>query len=107
LVDKPFYTGLRFLLTPTLYIAQTPLDTPQPGLTSRSWAKAENIKDAWRARHLAQSEALTAAYAATVQAIAAVLITLNEQVGRLEEQLGEHFHQHPDARYLPVPARNR
>jgi len=70
-------------------------------------AKAENIKDAWRARHLAQSEALTAAYAATVQAIAAVLITLNEQVGRLEEQLGEHFHQHPDARYLPVPARNR
>jgi len=37
LVDKPFYTGLRFLLTPTLYIAQTPLDTPQPGLTSRSW----------------------------------------------------------------------
>jgi len=53
LVDKPFYTGLRFLLTPTLYIAQTPLDTPQPGLTSRSWAKdgvTEAIHELLRAR---------------------------------------------------------
>ena len=67
-------------------------------------AKAEQVKTALRTAHLAQPEALSAAYGATVQAIAAVLVTLNEQIGRLEVQVDTHFHQHPDVEiYLSQP----
>lgn len=67
-------------------------------------AKAEQVKSALRASHLAQPEALSVAYAATVQAIAAVLITLNEQIARLEAQVDTHFREHPDAGiYLSQP----
>lgn len=67
-------------------------------------AKAEQVKSALRTSELTQPEALSAAYAATVQAIAAVLITLNEQIARLEIQVDTHFHQHPDAEiYLSQP----
>ena len=39
-----------------------------------------------------------------MQATAAVLITLNEQIGRLEVQVEARFHQHPDAEvYLSQP----
>ena len=69
---------------------------------SRSSLRA--LKSALRASHLAQPEALSAAYAATVQAIAAVLITLNEQIARLEAQVDTHFREHPDAGiYLSQP----
>ena len=67
-------------------------------------AKAEQIKTALRAQHLAQPDALTAAYAATVAAVAAVLLTLSQQIGQLEDQVGTHFRQHPDAEiYLSQP----
>lgn len=67
-------------------------------------AKAEQIKTALRTSQLAQPEALSAAYAATVQAIAAVLTTLNEQIARLETRVDTHFHEHPDAGiYLSQP----
>jgi transposase len=67
-------------------------------------AKAEAVKDALRARQLAQPAAITAAYAATVQAIAHVLITLNEQTKQLETQVEAHFLRHPDAEiYLSQP----
>jgi len=67
-------------------------------------AKAKVIKDALRAPQLAQPAAVTAAYAAAVQAAAAVLITLNEQIRRLEAQVEAHFMQHPDAEtYLSQP----
>jgi transposase len=67
-------------------------------------AKAEAIKDALHARHLAQPAAITAAYAATVAAIAHVLITLNEQIKQLETQVEAHFLRHPDAEvYLSQP----
>src|SRR5215470_7211974 len=67
-------------------------------------AKAEQIRTALRTSHLAQPEALNAAYAATVQAITAVLVTLNKQIGRLETQVDTHFHQHPAADiYLSQP----
>ena len=67
-------------------------------------AKAQVIKDALRAPQLAQPAAITAAYAAAVQASAAVLITLNEQIRRLEAQVEAHFLQHPDAEiYLSQP----
>jgi transposase len=67
-------------------------------------AKAEAIKDALRARQLAQPAAITAAYAATVQATATILITLNEQIKQLEGQVEAHFHRHPDVEiYLSQP----
>jgi len=67
-------------------------------------ARRRNIKDkcdailaALRSEHLGQPPALTAAYAATVRSLIAVITTLNEQVKTLEEQVREHFGRHPDA----------
>jgi len=67
-------------------------------------ARTQAVKDALRAPQLAQPAAITAAYAAAVQAAAAVLTTLNEQITRLEAQVEAHFLQHPDAGiYLSQP----
>lgn len=67
-------------------------------------ARAKAIKGALRGPQLSQPAAITAAYAAAVQATAAVLITLNEQIRRLEAQVEAHFLQHPDAEtYLSQP----
>ena len=67
-------------------------------------ARAQAIKEALRGAQLAQPAAITAAYAATVQATAAVLITLNEQIRLLEAQVEAHFLRHPDAEtYLSQP----
>ena len=67
-------------------------------------ARTQAIKDALRAPQLAQPAAITAAYAAAVQAAAAVLTTLNEQITRLEAQVEAHFLQHPDTEiYLSQP----
>jgi transposase len=67
-------------------------------------AKAKAIKDALGTRQLSQPAAITAAYAATVAAIAHVLITLNEQIKQLETQVEAHFHKHLDAEiYLSQP----
>jgi transposase len=67
-------------------------------------ARARAIKDALRIPQLAQPAAITAAYAAAVQATASVLTTLNEQITRLEAQVEAHFLQHPDAQiYLSQP----
>jgi transposase len=67
-------------------------------------ARRRNIADkttailaALRGEHLAQPAALTAAYAATVRSLAAVITTLNEQVKALETEVGDHFGRHPDA----------
>jgi transposase len=67
-------------------------------------ARRRNIKDktdvilaALRGEHLGQPEALTAAYAATVRALIAVIATLNDQVKVLEGQVEENFGRHPDA----------
>jgi transposase len=66
--------------------------------------KAGAIKDALRVRHLIQPAAITAAYAASIQATASVLITLNEQISELDGQVEAHFRQHPDAAiYLSQP----
>jgi len=74
-------------------------------------ARRRNIPDratavlaALHEEHLAQPPALAAAYAATVRALTAVIITLNEQVRALEEQVKEHFGRHTDAEvYLSQP----
>ena len=66
--------------------------------------KTGAILAALRGGHLGQPAALTAAYAATVRSLIAVLTTLNEQVKTLEEQVREHFGRHPDAEiYQPRP----
>jgi hypothetical protein len=67
-------------------------------------ARRRNITDrtgvilaAVRGEYLGQPEALTAAYAATVRALIAVIVTLNDQVKVLEGQVEENFGRHPDA----------
>jgi transposase len=66
--------------------------------------KATAILAALRAQQLGQPPALTAAYAATIRSLIAVITTLNQQVKGLEEQVGTHFGQHPDAEiYLSQP----
>jgi len=66
--------------------------------------KADAILAALRGEQLGQLPALTAAYAATARSLIAVIVTLNEQVRVLEEQVRQHFGRHPDAEiYLSQP----
>jgi transposase len=66
--------------------------------------RATAILAALRGEQLGQPEALTAAYAATVRSLIAVIAVLNEQVKALEGQVMEHFGRHPDAEiYLSQP----
>jgi hypothetical protein len=66
--------------------------------------RATAILAALRSEQLGQPPAVTAAYAATVRALIAVIITLNEQVKILQGQVEENFGQHPDAEiYLSQP----
>jgi transposase len=59
--------------------------------------KTTGVLTALRGQQLGQPAALTAAYAATVRSLIAVITTLNEQVKTLGEQVGAHFGRHPDA----------
>jgi transposase len=59
--------------------------------------KAAAIQDALRAEHLGQPHVVAAAYAASVQALIAVLAVLNTQVKALQGQVEAHFGQHPAA----------
>jgi hypothetical protein len=67
-------------------------------------ARRRNITDratvilaALRSPQLDQPPAVTAAYAATVRSLIAVITVLNEQAKALQRQVEEHFGQHPDA----------
>jgi len=60
-------------------------------------AKATGIRASLRTGHLGQPEAVTAAYAASVRASIAMLTTACEQISVLQEQVEEHFGQHPAA----------
>jgi len=62
--------------------------------------KAAVIQAALRADHLGQPEVVAAAYAASVQALIAVLTVLNTQVQTLQEQVEAHFGQHPAAEII-------
>jgi hypothetical protein len=67
-------------------------------------AKATAILTALRGAQLGQPPAITAAYAATVRSLIAVIITLNEQVKILQGQVEADFGRHPDAEiYLSQP----
>jgi transposase len=62
--------------------------------------QAEQIQAQLRAPHLGQPDVVTAAYAASVRALIAVLGTLNEQVKTLQGQVEAYFGQHPDAEII-------
>ncbi|HEY3466430.1 MAG TPA: IS110 family transposase [Amycolatopsis sp.] len=57
--------------------------------------KAAAVQAALRSEHLGQPEIVAEAYAASVQALIAVLTTLNTQVKTLQGQVETHFGQHP------------
>ncbi|HEU5418805.1 MAG TPA: IS110 family transposase [Streptosporangiaceae bacterium] len=59
--------------------------------------RATAILGALRSEQLGQPPALTAAYAATVRSLIAVITTLSEQVRVLQGQVEENFGRHPDA----------
>jgi Transposase/Transposase IS116/IS110/IS902 family len=63
-------------------------------------AKTERIVSVLRAEHLGQSEVVTAAYAASVRSLLAVLVVLDEQITTLQGQVKAHFGRHPDAKIL-------
>ena len=66
--------------------------------------KTDAILAALRAPQLGQPAALTAAYAATVRSLVAVITTLSQQVTDLQGQVEAHFRRHPDAEiYLSQP----
>ena len=62
--------------------------------------KAARVQAALRAEHLGQPEVVTAAYAVSIRALAAVLVTLNDQVKALQGQVEAHFGQHPAAEII-------
>jgi transposase len=67
-------------------------------------ARTDAILAALGAPQLGQPAALTAAYAATVRSLVAVITTLSQQVTDLQGQVEAHFRQHPDAEiYLSQP----
>ncbi len=66
--------------------------------------KAAQIQAALRAPALGQPEIVTEAYAASVQAAAAVITVLNEQIKKMEATVESLFRRHPDAgAYLSQP----
>ena len=66
--------------------------------------KATAIMAALRSAQLGQPPVITAAYAATVRSLIAVITTLNEQVKTLQGQVEADFGRHPDAEiYLSQP----
>jgi transposase len=60
-------------------------------------AKTARIQAVLRGEHLGQPAVVSAAYAASVRALVAVLGTLGEQVKILQGQVEAHFGPHPDA----------
>jgi Transposase/Transposase IS116/IS110/IS902 family len=62
--------------------------------------RATAILTALRSEQLSQPEVLTIAYAATVRALTAVIVTLNEQVKILQGEVETHFGRHPDAEII-------
>jgi transposase len=70
----------------------------------RTGDKAQLIQIALRSGQLRQPAEVTAAYAATVRAQAAVIATLNTQIKTMATQVDAHFGQHPDVEiYLSQP----
>jgi hypothetical protein len=62
--------------------------------------RTARIRAALRSPQLAQPPQVTAAGAAVVRALAAVITTLNQQIKALEGQVEAHFREHPDAEII-------
>ncbi|WP_433192188.1 IS110 family transposase [Nocardia sp. CA-107356] len=62
--------------------------------------KAAAIQAALRSQQLGQPEVVTEAYAASVQALLAVLTVLNTQIKTLQGQVEDHFGKHPAAEII-------
>ncbi|MET8425094.1 IS110 family transposase [Nocardia sp. NPDC004860] len=62
--------------------------------------KAARVRAALRCEHLGQPDVVTEAYAASVQALLAVLTVLNAQIKALNGQVDAHFGQHPAAEII-------
>ncbi len=62
--------------------------------------RAAVIQAALRTEHLGQPEVVTTAYAASIQALLAVLTVLNTQVKILQGQVEAHFGRHPAAEII-------
>jgi transposase len=62
--------------------------------------RATAILTAFRGEQLGQPGVRTAAYAATVRSLIAVITVLNDQVKVLQGQVEEHFGRHPDAEVI-------
>ena len=62
--------------------------------------KAAALQRVLRAEHLGQPGPVSAAYAATVRSLVAILTTLNTEIANLEKDVSTHFGEHPDAGIL-------
>jgi transposase len=62
--------------------------------------RAVEIQTALRAPQLQAPTIIADAMGATVTALVAVIAELNDQIGRLETELADHFDQHPDAKII-------
>lgn len=62
--------------------------------------KAAAIQAVLRGEHLGQPAVVAAAYAVSVRALVALLVTLNVQVKALQGQVEAHFGRHPDAEVI-------
>jgi transposase len=62
--------------------------------------KAAAIQQALRGGQLGQAGLVTAAYASSVRALAAVITTLNAEIKTLEGEVEAHFGRHPDAEVI-------
>jgi transposase len=62
--------------------------------------RAGQILDALRSEHLGLSEALTAAYGASVRSLVTVITTMAAEVQVLETEVNRCFGQHPDAEII-------
>lgn len=62
--------------------------------------KAAAIQTALHAQHLGQPEVVANAYAASIQALIAVLTAINTQITALQGQVKAHFGQHPAAEII-------
>lgn len=62
--------------------------------------RAEQIQAALRTNQLGTSTLVSSAMGSSVKALVAVVTELTTQIGRLEQDLAEHFDQHPDAKII-------
>ena len=87
-----------------LTVAQITAALKRAGRRGDLAQRARDIQAALRTEHLAQPDVITEAYAAAVQAGAAVIAALNAQIKVMETKVSELFRRHPDAGiYLSQP----